>query len=326
MWEFEKYAQQNKILILGGGSYLGKYPNVTLGEIYHPVQGKWERDLRKFYEHIPALSQRRWYGDWQQNIEEYGTIIIVNGIRGRDLIEYMRERNPRARIIIYYETTIDPTDRKAPNRYEGLGCEFYSFDQQDCRDWGCRYLHYFYMYHTGDMQAVRQAARTGPDSDIFFCGYDKGRLDTLAELHGEFARLGLQDRLFIIRTPHKWYFNRNRRYLTRHTLPYERLREYICRSRCLLDIVEQGQRGLTLRPMEAIFYGRKLITNNPAVQNYDFYRPENVFLLGQRPIAELPEFIRAPYAAVPAEIVERYTAEAWLDGFFQEPHDGRECK
>ena len=68
MFEFEKYLKYHKILILDGSKRLKKYSNITIDTIYRPLQKKWERDLRKVYEHTTFLDRSRWYGDWKYNV------------------------------------------------------------------------------------------------------------------------------------------------------------------------------------------------------------------------------------------------------------------
>ncbi len=320
MYKFEKYLQNHRILILDGSKRLRRYPNITVDKIYRPLQHKWERDLRKLYEHTSFLDRSRWYGDWSKQPSGYDMVIFINGIRGRDMVEFFQRHNPGARTIIYYETTIDKTDRKAPHFYKELNVEFVSFDKDDCERWreyGMTYNHFYYDYYDGSLADLRgKQAHYTVDNDIYFCAYDKNRLDKIIELGQKFDSLGLRSRLNVVRTPHKRYAKRYEPYLTARRLPYQEIAAGIYQSRAILDIVEAGQRGITLRPMEAIFFRKKLITNNPHVKDYDFYRPENVFVLGERPMDQLPHWLIQPYVEIPQAIVEQYTVEAWLDRFF----------
>ena len=47
----------------------------------------------------------------------------------------------------------------------------------------------------------------------------------------------------------------------------------------IIDISHPKQSGLTMRPFEALGAGRKLITNNKIIMRYDFYRPENCYVI-----------------------------------------------
>jgi len=48
---------------------------------------------------------------------------------------------------------------------------------------------------------------------------------------------------------------------------------------------------------------------------YDFYDARNIFVLGQRDLAELPDFLKEPFAEIPEHIRERYTLDLWLEEF-----------
>ena len=42
----------------------------------------------------------QWYGEWKYKVKDVDTVILSDGIRGRDVIEYIHEKNPDARITI----------------------------------------------------------------------------------------------------------------------------------------------------------------------------------------------------------------------------------
>ena len=317
MFAFEEYIKSHKILILNGATQLSHYENIVCDNCYRPFRNRWDKIQFKIYEHLPAtlLDRSRWYSSWKNHVSEYDTIIIINNIRGRDVIEYMRSKNRHARIIIYYETTIDPSDRKAPHYYQGLGVEFSSFDKKDCAQWKLRYAPYFYSCYHETLEHIRSVQENSPteDIDVFFVGYDKKRLHRLIALQKELEKLSIKHRMLIVQTPHHVYPPSEKPYLTERFLPYEKIISYLYRSKCILDFVEEGQTGITLRPMEAVWFQKKLITNNPDIIHYDFYRPENVFILGQDELSTLKSFIDAPYRPLPIEVAKNYTAEAWLD-------------
>lgn len=59
-------------------------------------------------------------------------------------------------------------------------------------------------------------------------------------------------------------------------LPYRKVIQTVAESNCILEIVESGQKGMTLRWMEALTYNKKLLTNNENARNYKYYNPEYV--------------------------------------------------
>ena len=316
MFLFEEYLKNHKLLVLDGSDLFLQYPNVTVAEIYRKLPSRRERNLRKLYEHVSFGDRSRWYGSWKENIAQYDMVLIINSIRGRDLIEYIMKHNPRARIIVYFETTITPGSRKDPIHYKGLPVEFFSFDKEDACKWGITYQPYFYTYGQEALEETLTKQHPKAEQDVFFVGTDKERLPQLSDLHERMQQLGIRDKMIIVKTPHTFYFGKKRKYVTKERLPYKEIVGHIKKSCCILDIVVDGQSGVTQRPMEALFYQKKLITNDQDIKTYDFYDPQNIFILGQRSLEELPEFIRTPYRPVRKEIIERYTLKYWLETFF----------
>lgn len=82
-------------------------------------------------------------------------------------------------------------------------------------------------------------------------------------------------------------------------------------SCAILDLPHPEQTGLTMRAIETVGVGRKLITTAADVGAYDFYRPENIRILDPRDLRIDPVFLRTSPAPVPPEIVERYSLRAW---------------
>lgn len=91
------------------------------------------------------------------------------------------------------------------------------------------------------------------------------------------------------------------------------LAELVARSRCVVDIERPVQCGYTMRTIEILRTGRKLISTNAELANADFYTPANIAIIDRRrPI--LPKvFFESPGHPVPPEILDRYSLDSWLD-------------
>lgn len=289
-----------KILALYAPPEFYQYYSADVYPLYKDLHGL-QRTLFKLYEHIHFCDVTRWLEDWKYKIAEYDVIFIFDGVRGRDVIEYIRDHNKRARIIIYYINPVDFADRKAPHNYKGLDCEFYTFDPIDAKKFGIKFKPYFYpeeyMIDCDEKVSIKQ--------DIFFVGVDKDRLGVIKALHRRFEQMNLTDKLMIVATLHKKYSRSDEKWLAKR-VPYEKIAENIKQSRAILDIVQSGQSGITLRPMEAMFYNKKLITNNIYIKEYDFYNPHNIFILQERNISELKEFLELPTIEINQEIKNKY--------------------
>lgn len=83
-------------------------------------------------------------------------------------------------------------------------------------------------------------------------------------------------------------------------------------SMCVLDSPQAGQTGLTIRVLEALGAKKKLITTNPDIVNYDFYRPENIYVYkGKIDLNNI--FFKKPYMEIDNIIYSKYSLKSWLE-------------
>lgn len=84
------------------------------------------------------------------------------------------------------------------------------------------------------------------------------------------------------------------------------------RTRCLLDFLNPVHNGLSFRVFEALGYDKKLITTNPAVKDYDFYRPENIHIWDGKDFDSIEQFLQIPYHPLPITLKEKYSFSNWI--------------
>lgn len=94
-------------------------------------------------------------------------------------------------------------------------------------------------------------------------------------------------------------------------LTMREMADLVAKSRCVLDSPQAGQKGLTMRTLECLGAGRKLITANGDVKNYDFYREENICVY-QGGFDFSSRFFTEPYCDLPPEIYGKYSLKSWL--------------
>lgn len=83
-------------------------------------------------------------------------------------------------------------------------------------------------------------------------------------------------------------------------------------SKCVLDSAQDGQFGLTIRVIEALGAKKKLITTNEDIVNYDFYRPENIYIYNKE--IDLDDvFFKEEYKELDESIYNKYSLKNWLE-------------
>ena len=90
----------------------------------------------------------------------------------------------------------------------------------------------------------------------------------------------------------------------------------IASSQAVLDIQHEMQTGLTMRTIEVLGAGKKLITTNADIVNYDFYHHDNILVIDRdNPVID-KSFLTSPYKALPDSIRFKYSIEGWINEIF----------
>lgn len=83
-------------------------------------------------------------------------------------------------------------------------------------------------------------------------------------------------------------------------------------SKAFIDVPFKGQNGLTIRTFESIAGQKKLITTNENIKKYDFFCPQNIFIINpDNPRIDL-ELFNEEYVELPIEIYNKYSVDTWV--------------
>ena len=112
-------------------------------------------------------------------------------------------------------------------------------------------------------------------------------------------------------------FNRNFRGAVPHEfkyvpMPKSEVLSTFFRSLAVLDIEHPKQRGLTIRTLEALGAGRKLITTNGLVRNYDFFTEANILIIDRSRLSIDNSFFDSPYERIDPAVYDRYRLRTWI--------------
>lgn len=317
------------ILILGWPlrpqqAWLSHYPTVTADRIYQEDLPRSQKRLKDLSFHMPrglqfcdSVTPSHWYGDWKNHIDEYDTVILIDEVRGRDVFDYILSHNPHCRLCAFYDSPVRPGTPKEPSRYRDMPVHFYTCDRMIAKKYDAKFAPYFYIFSPVDFDEYAKMPELKCQRDVFFIGEEKGdRRERIEEITKILDQAGLTHELNLVPQ------NRHRSLLHRHKaangpayMPYSVVQERVRTSKAVLELISDGQTGITQRPFETLFLRKKLITTSSEVKSYDFYCPENIFILGERDIQELPDFLKTPFKPVAEEILQEYTLTGWLQNF-----------
>ncbi|MBE0349641.1 hypothetical protein [Pseudoalteromonas lipolytica] len=278
---------------------------VDVSQVYKN-HSKILKAFRRLIIKFPVITIRPWLNSkWVKKLKKYNTIIIHASKLTPPVVAFINKEHPDARVIVWYWNPIIKTI--ALDAFSHLNCEVWTFDEKDSEEYNIPHNTQYY-FSNCHFAALNKRL----DNDIFFVGGDKGRLDYLIKAKESFISAGA--RVFFNITNTAKVKVKNDIYQDR--MSYDDVVHKILQSRAILDVVSQNQSGLTLRPLESIFYERKLITNDKSIIERDFYRKENIFILEHDEVSNINEFINSPYKPLPKELVNKYDFDAWLARFF----------
>lgn len=185
------------------------------------------------------------------------------------------------------------------------GVKIWSFDQADCLKFG-------FLLYPQFVEQINGLKNIQIQYDFSFVGRDKGRTQVLSRLKESLNGHGYST-FFDIRNP------ASRDIQQSANLSYVDYLERYLSATCMIEILQDGQSGMTLRPLEALVYGRKLLTNNPDIVKEDFYHPSNimVFDTAALDLKKLENFMSQPFVRLQDVVSIRYTATGVLNMVFE---------
>lgn len=280
-----------------------KRRGVEVAAIYKNVS-LFLRVVRRVQIILGVFSIRPWLGNWSKNINKYKVVILHASSITPIVAKFIKKVNPNIRLIIWYW---NPVEKCVPvSDFLKYDCEIWSFDEKNSIDYK---IGYNTQYYFKDVKLSENII----SNDVFFLGGDKGRLKKLLIIKEEFSKRGIESDFHITKTEFKAPHND----IYRDRISYNQYLDKISESKAILDIVAEGQTGLTLRPLEALFLKKKLITNDNSIVKRDFYNKQNIFILGLDDLDNLYDFINSPLIDSDEDIYLKYDFDSWIYRFIK---------
>ncbi len=198
-----------------------------------------------------------------------------NKLCSKMVIEYLRKQYPNSRFVAFWQDLVKTVKM---NDFEELREKYLdiclSFDHGDCKKYNMTYYPLVY-------SPYKISIESNEKSDVYFVGKAKDRLAMIIQIYEKLSEAGLicdfnitgvskQNRVY----DGKINYIDSMRYI-------DNLR-HIQSTKCMLEIMQGGGLGFTLRYGEAIMYDKKIITNNTEIVNAPFYSSKRIHVI-QKP-------------------------------------------
>ena len=248
--------------------------------------------------------------------ESYDYVLVIKGLEiSLPFLQELRATQPSAEFILYEWDSLA--------RLQGIDERLHhfnrvlTFDRRDATSYpNLEFRPLFY-------REVKTPAPQNRDSDIdvTFIGWlHSDRLNAVREMQTEARERGMTTFVYIYTGFFTWFrlFLCGRaRDVHFRPLSHAAVTAINYRSRCVLDLPHAAQSGLTMRAIEVLAMGKKLITTGRDIIHYDLFALGNVEILEPGKLTITPAFVTKAAWPVSDEIRANYSLNTWLDDVFR---------
>ena len=270
----------------------------------------------KQYRKIEVIKEKHSLSIVEKSGENYDLVFIIKGESfSKSAIQILKNKNKNAKFILYLWDSI--------RRIEGIEDKLYFFDKvfsfdrldsinnnklifnplffrkeyssQNTNSIQNNHVYHLGWYHSDRLILIQKIANYCQENNlnyqfILFTGYFSYLIQSI------FGGQLKNKRKFLIFKP---------------VSAKENFRN-VLNSKVTLDIAHPFQSGLTMRTIELIGAKQKIITTNQDIVEYDFYNPNNIFIINRdNPVFE-KSFFESEYTPISEDIISKYRIDNWL--------------
>ncbi|WP_165047711.1 MULTISPECIES: hypothetical protein [unclassified Adlercreutzia] len=253
---------------------------------------------------------------WVESLSDYSLIIVMDSSRTASCLhKVLRRLGYSGRICYYYWNTVEG-DKKAANPWgiDRKECELWSFDPRECREYNMHFNPSFYSRMFSTMAKSSSIRKSREGISAYFMGLEKGRLAKIMAVENALIAAGVETRFYVVKDETSSEVTSSD-FCYSDSIPYSENILKVEESDILVEITKPNQEGVTIRTLEALFFGKKLITDNRSVRCLNLYNHNNVYIIDERFPDGLFDFIKTPYVEPHDELLDYYSFESWLERF-----------
>ncbi len=136
---------------------------------------------------------------------------------------------------------------------------------------------YYFTYYPGIYSKLDWIKKGSEDTDILFVGRAKDRLEKIHNIYNLLIHCGFKCDFYVVDVPDHLQIYPGIHYNS--VITYTELLQHIEKTRGILEIVQTGSNGFTLRLEEALAYNKNLITDNPIISEIKYSTSPKIYYL-----------------------------------------------
>ena len=231
--------------------------------------------------------------------EKYDAIFIIRPDFMKDEeLQFLKSKTNN--FIAYYWDAMAffPRKKKIMPYFDKI----YSFDTEDCRKYNLELLTNFYYYEPEPVVM---------ENTLFCISHLEKRRYELFNKMGKYLEENNINFRFMTRQSVEKLKSPYIEYM-KESIPYPEMLKLLNHYEVILDIAKPNQAGLSFRIFESLGMNKKIITNNKAVMEYDFYNPNNILVIDFDNLVIPKSFFQTPFQPVDEAIKQQYHLRSFV--------------
>lgn len=203
-----------------------------------------------------------------------------------DYVSYLKKKYPKCKTVLIYRDLRKVTERLFPNHPDNPVFDYqFTYDEVEAQKFGWVHFDEF------ESKIKVNVSTDYPESDVFFAGKAKNRLDRLMKAYQIFTNAGLKVKYYLTGVDKNDQKDLPGITYASSFMPYSEMLYHTVNSRCVLDINQQDAVGYTSRFLEAVMYNKLLISDNKTLTKSPFYNADYIQCINK--VEEIdPNFIK----------------------------------
>lgn len=257
--------------------------------------------FRKFVYFIGLGFFNIFYDEWVKYLDQDVQFIVFDACRPYHRLQ-RKLRKAKHRPIIYYWNPIVNHDKISQLRKY---FDVFTYSKIDAEKYG--------LHHNPTFFAELPLELNQPlKYDGCFVGVNKKRLSLLEKVYQLFNNPSF----YVVKDK-----DEESSVLQLHCtgIAYSEYLKVLAQSESIVEVLYSDNADYSLRTMEALFYQKKLITNNRGIRDAVFFNPNNIYVLDFETSKEdIQEFLARPFIPYSNDQINYYRVDKWLDRFMVE--------
>jgi hypothetical protein len=278
--------------------------------------------LRVFPEvlRIDAIKTFAQKGEIDHVVDFDAVLCVIGEAVFPETLDALRIANPNAKFIWYMWDSFE--NKPHLRRNHGLFDSSFTFDTEDAKRYEMGFRPLFFV------EDVISELELPPAYDLSFVGtVHADRISVVSRVFDEVERLGGETFSYffspsrVIGAWHQLKANASasaRKCTVRYdALSRELFLKSLWHSKAVIDVQHPSQSGLTMRSLEVTGAGRKLVTTNSAITEYDLYDPTRIAVIDRsKPIFD-KRFFDVPALPLDPALRHKYSLTGWITDVFE---------